>query len=476
MLATSTANTLINYALDKGASFVDIFIENNLNHVISLKDSLIRDISSGNDFGVGIRVLFGTGDQTKVLYTYSNSTDKNDLLSVIELLCASDTINKRIDNSFISIDKNINQKIINSRDSLSINPNLKAKVNLLQFIDKTSRDYSDNIIQVNTSILQRQQNIEIFNSEGLHILDERNYTKLNINSTASLDVPNKPTIQESYGKSIGYTSGNTFLENNDFKEVILDIANRSCKKLEAAPCPSGKFPVVINSGFGGVIFHEACGHLLETTSVEKKSSVFHDKLNKQIANVCVNAVDDGTVDKEWGSTLYDDEGTHTKKTQLIKNGILTNFMVDKVGSMKTGYQPTGSARRQSYRFAPASRMRNTYIENGQHSLKEIISTVDDGIFANTMGGGSVSPGTGEFNFSVSEAFLIKNGEIKDQIKGATLIGSGADILQKISMVGNNLELSPGTCGSVSGSIPVTVGQPAIKVEQIVVGGQRGSNE
>jgi TldD protein len=194
-------------------------------------------------------------------------------------------------------------------------------------------------------------------------------------------------------------------------------------------------------------------------------------MDQQIANPVVSAVDDGTIKNEWGSINIDDEGMETKKTQLIKDGMLTSFLVDKIGSMRTGYERTGSGRRQSYRFAPASRMRNTFIEAGDSSLEEMVASIDKGIYCKKMGGGSVQPGTGEFNFAAQESYLIENGKITRPLKSATLIGTGPEVLQKISMVGNNFELAAGMCGSVSGAVPTTVGQPALKIDEILVGGQ-----
>ena len=229
-------------------------------------------------------------------------------------------------------------------------------------------------------------------------------------------------------------------------------------------------PVVIGPGFGGVIFHEACGHLLETTSVAKKASVFHDKLGELIANPVVNAVDDGTMAKEWGSINIDDEGMPTQRTQLIENGQLTNFLADRVGAEQTGYDRTGSGRRQSYKFAPASRMRNTFIEPGDAKLDDMITSIDRGIYASHMGGGSVQPGTGEFNFAVTEGYYVENGKVQYPVKAATLISTGPAVLKEISMVGNDFALACGMCGSVSGAVPTTVGQPSLKVDDILVGG------
>jgi TldD protein len=230
-------------------------------------------------------------------------------------------------------------------------------------------------------------------------------------------------------------------------------------------------PVILENAFGGVIFHEACGHLLETTSVQRRSSVFWDKMNQQIANSAVTAVDDGTIADKWGSIRIDDEGRQTKRTELIVNGVLKNFLVDYVGHLKTQYPLSASARRESYRYAPASRMRNTFICPGSFSRDELISSIDYGLYAESLGGGSVIPGTGEFNFAVNSGYLIENGKLTKPVKGATLIGTGPEILQRISMVGKELELAAGMCGSVSGSVPVTVGQPPLKVDEILVGGE-----
>ena len=229
-------------------------------------------------------------------------------------------------------------------------------------------------------------------------------------------------------------------------------------------------PVVIGNGFGGVIFHEACGHLLETTAVAKRASVFHNKLGEMIANPVVSAVDDGTLVREWGSINVDDEGMATERTQLIRKGKLVSFLADRIGSRQTGHPLTGSGRRQSYAFAPASRMRNTFIEPGEDRIEDMIASIPQGIYASRMGGGSVLPGTGEFNFAVTEGYLIEDGKCRHPVRAATLIGKGPEVLERISMVGNDVALAVGMCGSVSGWVPVTVGQPTIKVDEILVGG------
>ena len=240
--------------------------------------------------------------------------------------------------------------------------------------------------------------------------------------------------------------------------------------LHAPLCPSGVMPVVIDKGFGGVIFHEACGHSLEATSVAYGISEFSGKLGQMIAAPCVTAIDDGTVPNAWGSLHVDDEGMPTTDLTLIKDGRLVNYMIDKLGGRRMGMAPTGSGRRESYRFAPTSRMRNTYIAAGQDDEAEMIATMGDGLYAKRMGGGSVDPATGEFNFSVSEAYLVKDGHITHPVRGASLVGRGSDVLLHIDRVGREVELAEGMCGSISGSVPTRVGQPMIRVTGMTVGG------
>lgn len=228
--------------------------------------------------------------------------------------------------------------------------------------------------------------------------------------------------------------------------------------------------VVVDNGFGGLMFHEACGHSLEASSVAKGTSEFAGKLGQQVASPLVTLVDDGTIPNAWGSLGVDDEGQPTRRNVLIENGILRSYLVDKLNGRRLSMQPTGSARRQSYRFAPTSRMTNTFIANGPHTREEIIANTEAGRFVKNIRGGSVNPATGDFNFSVSEAYLIENGRITEPVRGATLIGNGAAILKQVDMVGNNLALGQGYCYAGSGALFIGAGQPTVRVADMTVGG------
>ena len=243
--------------------------------------------------------------------------------------------------------------------------------------------------------------------------------------------------------------------------------------LTAKECPSGKMPVVIGNGWGGVLFHEACGHALEASSVAKGLSCFSGKLGEMIASPLVTAIDDSTIPQAWGSIDIDDEGNLGVKRVLIKNGKLTEFIVDDFNGRRMGREGNGACRRQNYRYCQTSRMSNTYIANGKSTPEEIIKATKLGIYTVGFNGGSVDPSTCEFNFGCSEAYIIRDGKICEPVKGATLIGHGDEILKKIDMVGNDLDLGQGMCGAASGSIRTNVGQPTIRISEVTVGGRGG---
>jgi TldD protein len=278
------------------------------------------------------------------------------------------------------------------------------------------------------------------------------------------------TNRSSIGKRLGSTSNPDFLRTWNAEEAAAEVAASAGKMLYADYVESGSYPIVMANEFGGVIFHEACGHLLETTQIEQKTTPFLDKKGEKIAHENLTAWDEGLSDKAFGTIDMDDEGMPAQRTLLIENGILKNFIADRTGSIKTGHPRTGSGRRQNYTYAAASRMRNTYIAPGEYTLDNLFNSIDKGIYCKKMGGGSVGA-TGEFNFAVEEAYLIENGNLTKPLKGATLIGSAKEIMNKISMCSQDLGLAAGFCGSVSGSVYVTVGQPHLKVDSITVGGR-----
>jgi TldD protein len=456
LLQSHVAHDIIHHGLSSGADFVDVFIERTQSQALVYKNSRPEDSQSGTIFGIGIRLIFGE----QALYGYTNSTDREELLRITTLL--GTRIGKKNNPASINFERLNYRKIpvINDQEV-----DAKYRLNFFQTIDQKLRDDA-RVAQVMLNFTRKKQLIEVYNSDGIFATEERPYIRLFHHI-----VMKDGNLQSEAFHGPGAIGGWEFMEKLDRDEICSNLLRQGSTMLYAPPCPAGKMPVVIDNGFGGVIFHEACGHLLETTSVEKKASVFWDMMGQEIAHPCLTAVDDGTVDGAWGSLSIDDEGMPTEKTVLIKNGVLKRFISDRLGEIKTGHKRTGSARRQSYKFAPASRMRNTFIERGTYEMADLISSVPRGIYAKKMGGGSVDPSTGQFNFAVQEAYLIENGKVTTPVKGATLIGTGPEIMKKISMVGKDLQLMAGMCGSVSGSIPTTVGQPPVKVDEILVGGE-----
>lgn len=309
------------------------------------------------------------------------------------------------------------------------------------------------------------QEVLVAASDGTFGRDIRLHQSVGLNVLAA-DGEHRSSVGRRYG-----TSGRP----DDLRDWNADgSAQEVCESagtmLYADYVEAGQLPVVLANRFGGVIFHEACGHLLETTQVERGTTPFAGKVGEAIAHEAVTAIDEGLSDGAFGSLSMDDEGMEPQRTVLIENGVLQRFLSDRAGERRTGHARTGSGRRQGHTFAAASRMRNTYIAAGPHTPEQLIASVDRGLYCKAMGGGSVGP-TGQFNFAVEEGYLIENGQLTKPVKGATLIGEAKEVMPRISMCANDLELAAGFCGSVSGSIFVTVGQPHIKVDSITVGGR-----
>jgi len=306
----------------------------------------------------------------------------------------------------------------------------------------------------------------IANSEGLFREDSRQYMRVRLSAIA--DTGDGP---QGGAESPGVLGGCEFLEEVDLEKLAREAAETALRMAGAGYIDGGVMPVVMGNGFGGVIFHEACGHPLETEAIRKNASPFTGKLGQSIASPVLTAVDDGTIANAWGSLNIDDEGNEAQRTVLIKDGVLQQYLSDRVGAAQVGVPQTGSSRRESYKYAPVSRMRNTYIDKGPDKIEDIIRSVDHGLYAKKLGGGSVDPGTGEFNFAVQEGYIIRKGKVAEPVRGATLIGKGYEVLPKISMIADDLKLAAGICGASSGMVPTTVGQPTLKIDSILVGGR-----
>lgn len=461
MLNQTVAQEVLNAALSTGGDFAEIFLEDRRDHVLVLQDNRLETINSGRIHGAGIRVYVGLN----AIYTYTNDTDREGLLRcALQAASAVKQSRNTVSCKPFYVPERLNIHPVHMTPSQT---ETRKKADILRAANAAAREFSPEITQAVCTYKDSEQDVLICNSEGLFTTDRRTYTRLYCQVVASSGMENQ-TATAGPGAMMGYE---LFLDRADPAVHARGAAETAVRMLHAPQCPSGVMPVVIDNGFGGVIFHEACGHSLEATSVAFGMSEFSGKLGQQIAADCVTAIDDGTMPNEWGSEHVDDEGTPTNRLVLIENGILKNYMIDRLNGKRMGMAPTGSARRQSYAFAPTSRMRNTYIAPGNDDEKEIIATMGDGLYAAKMGGGSVNPATGEFNFAVQEGYLVKDGRITTPVRGASLIGKGADVLMKIDRVGKQMRMEQGMCGSLSGSVPTNVGQPMIRVSSITVGGR-----
>ncbi len=457
MISKDLTYEVLEKALSTGGDFSEIYIEEEKINTAFISNGKVEDVLSGKTFGAGIRVFNGL----KSVYVHTNDVSRKGLLK-----CAEDAASAIKGNGNISFDLVL--KSHNNINPIKYYPSdisMNKKIEKIKEAYSAAKNYSNEIVQVMTRYSDNDKKIYIANSEGLLTEDRRVRTRMAVQSVASDGVENQTGF---YGP--GAAKGFEFFNDIDVQWYGKEASRMATTMLHAEKCPSGVMDVVIDNGFGGVIFHEACGHSLEATSVAKGHSVFSNKLGQKIASDILTAIDDGSISNEWGSSTIDDEGNKTRRNILIENGILKGYMIDKLNGRRMGMEATGSSRRQNYKYAPTSRMTNTFIAPGKSTFDEIISSTNNGIYAKHMGGGSVNPVTGEFNFTVLEGYLIKNGKIDKPVRGATLIGKGSEVLMNIDMIGNNLTMGQGMCGSISGSIPANVGQPTIRVKDITVGG------
>ena len=445
-----------------GADIVEIFLEKSDNISILAEQDDISNVSPSFGIGAGIRVFLGKKDG----FVSTNDLSKPGLLFALTqaLGMLGLEIGSHNKSEFEGL-KDLNDFGENKNKWLSETPDLTESTTKLLESTNLLAKKNKNLEVRRASYSRNWQEVIVAATDGVFARDIRLHQTVGINVIAVKD-KGRSTSARRYG-----SSGNpNDLRNWDINHSTNELNDSAQKMLHAEYVEAGQMPVVLANKFGGVIFHEACGHLLETTQLERGTSPFHDKVNHQIAHKSVSAVDEGFSNHAFGSLSMDDEGMEPQNTLLIKDGILKQFLSDRAGALRTGHPRTGSGRRQNFSFAAASRMRNTYIKQGLHSPENLIESIDNGLYCKSMGGGSVGP-TGQFNFSVDEGYLIKKGKLEKPVKGATLIGEAKEILPRISMCANDLDLAAGFCGSVSGSVNVTVGQPHIKVDSITVGGR-----
>ena len=459
MISRDICQRVLHKAVSTGADYAELFAENTDNQSIHMIASRVDSIKDTTIAGAAVRVYKGL---RSVMATTVDTSESG-------LLACAEKAAEALGQGTAQIDIVLRERIFGDIHPVKIVPGSVAnteKVALLKQGYFAAKEYDPSISQVTGMLLGVDHRILIATTEGLYTQDRQVRTRMAIEAVAE-----KNGETQTGGCRPGRRMGLEMFETIDPTQVGIHAARQAVTMVGAGYCPAGVMPVAIDNGFGGVIFHEACGHSLEASGVAYGRSQFVGKLGQKIANEKVTAIDDGTIPGAWGSINIDDEGTPARKNVLIEKGILKSYMVDKFNGRRMGMESTGNARRQSYAYTTTSRMTNTYIAPGEDRNEDIIASMEYGLYAREMGGGSVNPVTGEFNFAVNEGYIVRNGQICEPVRGASLVGKGSEIIQNIDMVGTELDMGQGMCGSSSGSIPTNVGQPMIRVSQITVGGR-----
>jgi TldD protein len=457
MIETDILRSTLEHALRHGGDFAEVFVEDRRSTSARYDEGRAEELVSGRERGAGIRVV--RGDTTGFAHTADLS--ESGLRAAAEAAAGASrdaTAPRSISLTPASAPAPLDVVMPESVEK-------RRKVELLARADAAARAESDVVTSVTASYADAHRQIQVANSDGLLAEDDQVRTRMVVQCVATGD-----TGMQSAHEGPGRTLGFELFDTIDPEEVARIAARRAVKLLDAVPAPSGKLPVVLKRGAGGVLFHEACGHGLEADHIVKDASVFTGRVGEQVASPLVTLVDDGAYGREWGTLRIDDEGKPTQRNVLIENGVLTDYMWDLLRSRKQGRPSSANGRRQSYKHLPMVRMTNTFLLEGETDPDDIVRGVDYGIYCAQLGGGQVDPATGDFVFGVTEAYLIEKGEITRPVRAAQLIGNGPEVLKLVDVVGNDFETWTGMCGKNGQTVPVSSGQPTLLVREMTVGG------
>lgn len=460
MLATESVKRILNAALQNGGDLAELYLEDTEQLQLGLDDQKLETAKQGSDVGGGVRVFYGN----TAAYAYTDDLSESALIEAAKTAAAAarGTSEPRTVVDLTKQTSPLNFTIARDYDAMKT----ADKAAILRQMDEAARAASSYITQVQASYMQTRRRVWIYNSTGLWAEDERNMLEFRAAVTAK-----KGDLLHRMATGLGGQTGLEFFDDRDPIAATVDTAESAVRMLDARSAPAGEMDVVISNGWGGVLFHEACGHCLEADFITNGGSAYASLLGQQVGPTFLTAVDDGTIPGRRGSIRFDDEGTPSQKTVLIENGILKEYMWDLTESRRAERASTGNGRRQSFRHMPMPRMTNTYIDTGPHDPEEIIRNTKKGLFAAKLGGGQVEIGRGDYVFAVTEGYLIEDGKLTIPVRGATLVGNGPESLRQIDMIGNDFALDPGVgmCGKGQ-SARVSVGQPTVRVPKLTVGG------
>ena len=455
------AQRVLARALRRGGDFAEVFAEDRRATSAVLDDGRVEELASGRDRGAGIRVVVGetTG--------FAHTAD----LSEAGLLAAAEAA------ASVARDGESRTVVFGDPKGVAVSGALRPgdtvpkadKIALLGRADDAARSAGSAVAQVSASYGDSRRRFLVANSDGVLAMDDQVRSRLAVSVVAVGD-----TGRQTGFESVAATSGFELFDRTDVAELAVAAARRALGKLVARPAPSGAVPVVLASGSGGILFHEACGHGLEADHVAKDTSVYAGRVGELVASPLVTLVDDGTVGGEWGAFAVDDEGHPAGRTVLIERGVLVDYMWDGVRARKEGRSSSGNGRRQSYRHLPMVRMTNTFLLDGTADPDEIVSQTPHGVYVAKLGGGQVNTATGDFVFGTTEAYLIEDGHLTEPLRDANLIGNGPEVLSRIDAVAGDFAMTPGTCGKDGQSVPVGCGQPTLRISSVTIGGTAGA--
>jgi TldD protein len=458
VIASDLAGDLLSRALARGGDLAELYVEERTGLALTLDDHRVERPQSGREVGASIRVVAGES-------TYFGHVDglaEEDLRRVAESVSQAVSGDRREPAAFKgSGTEPAEAHEIGQRPE---DVDAAGKADILRACDEAARGAGAEVTQASISYVEARRRVQVFNSDGVAAADDRTRVRLGAQVVARRD----GTVETGHETRGGHAGFELVAANPE--EVARRAARKALTMLDAVDAPTGKMPVVVGNGFGGVLLHEAVGHGLEADAIHKRASVYAGKLDEMVAPEFLVAYDDGRKPGEWGSDGIDDEGTPTQQTTIIENGRLTSYLYDLLRARKDGVPSTGNGRRESFRHIPVPRMTNTYFANGNATPEELIEGTEHGLYAVSFGGGQVEPATGDFVFGVSEGYLIENGKVTKPVRGATLIGNGLEALKLIDGVAADLSIATGFCGKAGQRVAAGVGQPHVRIQALTVGG------
>ena len=462
MIEESVLERVLAAATKRGATFAEVFAEDKRSSSAVLDDGKVEELTSGRDRGAGIRVV--VGESTGFAHTADLS--EASLIATAEIAAAAARgTGSGSGPARAALSRNAATRP-NVIELLPGDVPKARKVELLTRANDVARSQGAAITQVMVRYSDSRRRILVANTDGTLADDDQVKTVFSISCVATGD-----TGMQTGRESVGHTVGFELFDSVNVEEMARTAAGRALTKLAARPAPSGQMAVVIGSGGGGVMFHEACGHGLEADLVAKGASVFANRIGEQVASPLVTLVDDGTMGGEWGCFAIDDEGRPAQRNVLIEDGVLVDYMWDGLRARKEGRPSSGNGRRQSYQHLPMVRMTNTYLLGGESSKESIVADTESGVYIAHLGGGQVNTATGDFVFGMTEAYLIENGEITEPLREGNLIGNGPEVLKNIDAVADDFAMGPpGTCGKDGQGVPVDDGVPTLRVHGLTIGG------